>query len=82
MDIQEAKTKPPRLFSRGGSALNLIIGISMHGIIVSIVVSHCKQKSDPLGATEFIWGIFRCFLSFEYSKTKDKDPVVVLGGWL
>ena len=82
MNIQEAKTKPPRLFSRGGSALNVIIDIPVHGIIVSIVVSHCKQKSDPLGANDFIWGIFRCFLSLEYSKPKDKDPVVVLGGWL
>ena len=79
--FKKQRQSPRCCFHRGDSALNVTIAISMHGIIVSIAVSHCRRKVILIGANDFIWFIYRCFLSLENSKPKNIDPVVVLGGW-
>ena len=50
--------------------------------LLALLILIASERVIPLDANDFMWGVFRCFLSPEYSKPKDKDAVVVLGGWL
>ena len=74
-----SQDKAPTVVFTGGSALNLIINISVHGIIVSTVDSQ-QARVIALNAIDSIAGYISMLSSLYYLKPKTKT--VVLGGWL
>ena len=72
--FKKHRQSPRGCFHGGGSALNLIIHISVHGIIVSIVDSHCKQKSYPPWRKWFHMGYISMLFVTWIFKAKRQRP--------
>ena len=72
IEYSRSKDKAPAVVFTGGSALNLIIDISVHGISVSIVGSLQAKELSPL--THMIsYGVYfgaLCHLNIQSQKTK------------